>query len=188
MAKKTIQPIASTSKLETTKPTAISKKRSSEIDDIFSAAPLVKKVKAVAASLNPALTIESTTTSSKNAKGKQKMVIDENIKKVIKTVMDPSAIIEAFRNNPAPSINSSSNANNANDEGTKKEKEEEERFMDSRGTARKFAPGWFVCYGSHHLFEDMTGRRTDDGFAIYSITELKIGLGGGELRSSVQVQ
>lgn len=28
------------------------------------------------------------------------------------------------------------------------------------------------------------GRRTDDGLAIYDISELKIGLGGGESRSS----
>ncbi|KAG0653468.1 hypothetical protein C6P46_002756 [Rhodotorula mucilaginosa] len=139
----------------------------SEIDDIFA-----KKPKATSTTLaSGAATLGTTSTSKPPAKKVKKAdkspaasaTAEEKApapsKRVPETVVDTSKAIEGYK--PAP-LEQKTLKEDATEE-EKKAFEEEERFRDSRGLRQK----------------------TEDGLPIYSTSELKIGLGGGQFSDSL---
>lgn len=131
-------------KLPATVATLPSKKQKvrSEIDDIFSTASTSA--------------VPTPSVLSKNTKKKRQLVPESKLdtaavetggekpqkkRKGPETIIDSSAVIESFRNHPVPTSNNPTSGKSGKEGGTAtKEDEEEERFMDSRGTARKTPP------------------------------------------------
>ncbi|BGP17709.1 hypothetical protein JCM10213_005289 [Rhodosporidiobolus nylandii] len=164
-------------------PAPPSKRKASEIDDIFSAKkPKPSAASAASTPANPPSSAcpaaaggaETGTTSSKKRKSKKGKAGASTVsegsgtsevkdgaadklsvppKRAPVEVVDTSRALETYK--PEPVLVRKALGADAT-EAERKAAEEEERFMDSRGTRRK----------------------TEDGLPIYDTTELKIGLGG----------
>lgn len=162
----------------------------SEIDDIFSSKP---KGKAKAALL-PAPTIPSTEPSKKSKKkkndAKRKREADDEAnsqsakRRLPETVLDPSVHPQptASKVVPPKSIRAAKLQKLAVGGATtnKSKKQEEELFKDSRGTGPRTHNPSFSCFYTNVL---PTGRKTEEGFAIYKEDELGISDTGGSKRS-----
>ena len=195
---KSAQPQDSSNKIQSNSvPAADNKKRAAafEIDDIFGAKKS-KPAKAVASAAQTVSSIQRDTFKTngsaekigkKSKKGKQseseqlaqaQAMGDAklNKKRVPETVVDTSASITAYQPPPPPT-------SKRNADGNDKSQQEEDRFMDSRGTRQSTNISAPILNLTRFL---ATGARTDDGLAIYTVEELNIGRGGGEVTSHLR--
>lgn len=167
----------------------------SEIDDIFAAKPKGKaKVAIPAASTSATPSTEPSKKSkkkkSKDAKRKREADDDGDSqpakRRVPETVLDPSV-------NPQPVTSKATPpkyikaakleklaAGGATTKRSKVDKEAEARFRDSRGNGPRTCDPLSSCFLTDSR---PTGRKTEEGFAIYKEDELGISDTGGSTRS-----
>lgn len=151
-----------------------------EIDDIFSTkAPRASTSKAAAADEHNALekaetsnAATSTQTKSSNKRKKRKQSSPapppDASTPAVKEFHDPSVALLA-QSNKKQKLSSAAGPNTLD--------QADADLFDSRGTKRKSNFSHGIVFGRKTYFVS-SGARTEDGLPIYSVEELKIGLGG----------